>query len=228
MADPALNLDVHLEPIVRLKDHVVVGQELLLRPLHGGDIVEEARRAGISLASITRRALREGGSRLGTTPGKLHLNVLPEDLATPLFASTVAAAVGHGGCRSLVLEVTEHSAVTDSPILRHNVSTLRAMGVRFAIDDFGDGNANAESVRILQPEVVKVRLEQIAGPGARPGLARWLRELGAQSGAAIIVEQIETEADLATVAALHFDYGQGWLWTHARGASGDDRASGGG
>ena len=61
---PLLDLKVRLESIVRVSDQAIVAQELLLRPVAGGCVVDHAARAHIDMAWVTGYALEAAGAVL--------------------------------------------------------------------------------------------------------------------------------------------------------------------
>lgn len=207
-----LDLDVHLEPIVRLGDGATVAEELLLRPASGGALLERAAHEGVPMASITERALAAAGEALARRRRALHVNVTPADLADPGFPASVAEALPADALGHLVLEVTEQTELVASRQLARTLVALRRRGVRFAIDDFGDGWAGPPSTALVRPEVVKVRLGRLRDPATGPALTASVRRAAATHHARVVVEQVETAEDLLSVLRLGFTHAQGWYW----------------
>lgn len=58
---------------------------------------------------------------------------------------------------SLVIEITEHEQVADMPRLIGAADGLRARGLRFALDDFGEGRSSLRLWAELRPEFVNAR-----------------------------------------------------------------------
>jgi EAL domain-containing protein (putative c-di-GMP-specific phosphodiesterase class I) len=202
-----MDLIAHIEPIVRLSDGQVAARELLSRPYPNGSL-DGMIGPPATMRSITEFALRSAGILLEGSALPVHVNVTPADLAGRDLPDRIGATISEVAWSYLVLEVTEHTELVTSPAMVENLIELRRRGIRFAVDDFGDGWADERSIATLCPEVVKVRLATLA----RPGLAARLRSLADEHQAQVVVEQVETAGDLARTLESGFAFGQGWFW----------------
>jgi EAL domain-containing protein (putative c-di-GMP-specific phosphodiesterase class I) len=212
---PHLDLEVHLEPIVRIADEATVAEELLLRPVDGGSLLARVADEGVDMAWVTRTAMAAAGRVLARRRVPLHVNITAEDRHDPRFVAVVEAAVAPAGLAHLVFEVTEHSEVVPSPRVRRTLVALRRRGVRFAIDDYGDGWAGPASADVVRPEVLKVRLPSLRDRAGGAVLLCSLLAAAAAHHAQVVVEEIETEADLRAARRLGFPHAQGWYWSPA-------------
>ena len=117
--------------------------------------------------------------------------------------------------KSIVIEITERSAIRDYRTFRHTLQKLKGMGFRIAIDDCGSGYASLEAVAELQPDYLKVGHSLFQGVEKDPIRAR-LIELVARCaetvGAVTIAEAIETEEQLRICRDLGIQQGQGYLF----------------
>ena len=114
----------------------------------------------------------------------------------------------------LVIEVTEHAAISDYQRFRAKFSPFAARGARLAVDDTGAGYASLRHILQLGPQVIKLDLSLIRDidrDPARRVLAATLLEFAYQTDAAVIAEGIETEGELETLIELGVDCGQGFL-----------------
>lgn len=114
----------------------------------------------------------------------------------------------------VVIELTEHRHVQDEPALLEAARELRSAGLRFALDDFGDGRSSLRLWTELAPEIVKVDKHFVQGIDRHPRrfeALRALNQLATALGTALVAEGIETEAELAIVRDLGVPYGQGFL-----------------
>jgi len=211
MSKPALDLRVGFEPIVRLRDEVAVAHELLLRPVTGGRLCDQAAKAGVDMTWVTTFALRSAGAVLERSNERLHINVTPEDLTRPTFLPSLEESIGFAALPLLTLEVTEETELVRDLTLRTALIELRRRGIRLAVDDLGDGWASVDNVEFLGPEIIKIRLDHLRGDQGRSRAAE-LRALAAKHHADVVVEQIETSADVELVRGLELSHGQGWYW----------------
>jgi EAL domain-containing protein (putative c-di-GMP-specific phosphodiesterase class I)/GGDEF domain-containing protein len=115
---------------------------------------------------------------------------------------------------SLVFELTETSIIKNQIDLNASLSSLRKRGAKIAIDDFGTGQTSLSIISSLPTDFVK--LDGSLLQAERPDLSKGLLELGIKFanlvGAKVIVEKVETEADLDLAREVGADYVQGWLF----------------
>jgi EAL domain-containing protein (putative c-di-GMP-specific phosphodiesterase class I) len=115
---------------------------------------------------------------------------------------------------SLTVELTETSVIENQIDLSLGLSGLRQRGAKIAIDDFGTGKTSLSVISSLPTDFVKLdgSLLQVE----RPDLSRGLLELGVKFadlvGAEVIVEKVETQADLDLAKAVGAKFAQGWLF----------------
>jgi EAL domain-containing protein (putative c-di-GMP-specific phosphodiesterase class I) len=117
----------------------------------------------------------------------------------------------------LLIEVTETVEIDNDAEAVTSREALRQHGVTVCIDDFGAGAAGLSYLRLLKPDLVKLDgrfMEAISGGqrGESYNFAAALVELARATGAAVVVERIETEADADTARSFGARYGQGWLF----------------
>jgi EAL domain-containing protein (putative c-di-GMP-specific phosphodiesterase class I) len=218
------------QPIVDLSTGVTVGYEALTR-FAAGDPAEsvfaDAERAGLGaeLEAATLTAAVRDGARL-PPDAWLSLNVSPRFLAE---CGRLTGILAHR-TRPIVLEITEHEIIDDYLPLHAAMATLGA-DVRLAVDDAGAGVANFRHLVDLRPHLVKIDAALIRGANAdisRQALIVGMVHFAAVSGALVLAEGIETEAEQATVERLGVSLGQGYhlarpapieAWTLARPAA---------
>lgn len=208
--------DSYLQPIVRLADRAVVGFEALTRfrgeHARTPDVwFAEARSVGLGTElelAAARLALRS--LELLPSHAYLSLNFSPTALLDP----RVAAVLKKQPAGRIVLEVTEHDEIEDYASLERTLQSLRATGLRLAIDDAGAGFSSFRHVIQLAPDIIKADVALTRGIDhdlARQALARSLARFARDTGAIIVSEGIETEAELRAVARLGVSVGQGYL-----------------
>jgi len=131
-----------------------------------------------------------------------------------------------GNRRLLVLEVTEHAAITDYPAFRAAMATLGPR-VELAVDDAGAGFASLRHILELRPAFVKLDRSLIAGlesDYARHAMIAGLRHFARATGFRLIAEGIETDQELAVLRALDIQLGQGFLLGRPKPADEASRA----
>ena len=115
---------------------------------------------------------------------------------------------------ALVIEVTEHERVTDVARLVSVADELRALGLRFALDDFGEGHSNLRLWSELRPEFVKIDkyfVNQVDLHARKVQTIRGLVRLAEVFGSKLVAEGIETDVELRIVRDLGIELGQGYF-----------------
>jgi EAL domain-containing protein (putative c-di-GMP-specific phosphodiesterase class I) len=111
--------------------------------------------------------------------------------------------------------VTEHAAVTDQARFDAELFKLRMMGVRLAVDDAGAGYSGLQHIVRLQPDIIKLDMSltrHVDRDPIRRSLAAALVAFGRETGAAIVAEGIETQAEAETMRQIGIRFGQGYLF----------------
>ena len=219
-------LRAHYQPIVRLKDGKVVAHESLIRlPAHSAlrspdDFFKAARSEGLTVRA--EQACFDEGLRSWVKhrpDTRLFLNlsafaiieIVDRLTISGLMHALHAASIAPS---ALVIEITEHEHVADLPRLIAIASALRAAGLRFALDDFGDGRSSLRLWAELRPEIVKIDKYFIHDLPTEPIKVQTLRGLTRFAeifGTTLVAEGIETEAELRVVRDLGIELGQGYF-----------------
>jgi diguanylate cyclase (GGDEF)-like protein/PAS domain S-box-containing protein len=119
----------------------------------------------------------------------------------------------------IVLELTEHDAVSDYGALDSALERCRDRGVRLAVDDVGAGFSSFSHVLELTPEFVKIDqsiTRHVDVDDARRRLAAAIAELAVQMGATVIAEGVESQGELDAVGAVGISAVQGFYLSRPR------------
>ena len=209
-------MNMAFQPIVELATGRVVGHEALARidsprqrPPNEwfSDAESVGRLADLEQLAVSRAL--EGLPSLDLSTF-LAVNVVPQTASGPELRRILADAP----LDRIVLELTEHAAVTDYLQLTDTLAPLRAGGLRVAIDDVGAGYASMAHVLQLTPDVIKLDRAFTAAIDTDPrrrSLVGTMRAFAEQTDAVLLAEGIETEAELETMTSLGVTLGQGYL-----------------
>ena len=216
-------LELHYQPIFSAGARQAVSHEALVRwqhPVRGrilpGDFIPIAEQSDLidKLGEwVLRRAVRDI-DQLGTL--SVGINVSAVQLRRNDFAERFAAILNKAGVAGsrIVIEVTEtlqlHAAATE---LR-NITALRALGVRVAIDDFGAGFASLEYLRGFPFDVIKIDRSYVANlPDSKVDglIVKAVCEIARSLNVEVVAEGIETEAQLAFLEGCGCTALQGYL-----------------
>ncbi|MGH2734229.1 MAG: EAL domain-containing protein [Actinomycetota bacterium] len=203
------------QPIAELTTGRVVGVEALARfaskPYRTPDAwFRDAAAAGL-LVELELAAARAALTHLDRLPAgvSMWLNVSPATAMAEAFHELIADVAGE----RLVIEITEHARVVDYDALLAALTKLRKRGVRLAVDDAGAGFATLRHILRLAPDAIKLDValtRNIDRDQARRALASALIAFAAETGASMVAEGIETEAEAKTLRALRVSFGQGY------------------
>ena len=213
------------QPVVDASSGVVVQHELLLR-LTGshGDLIPPAaflsiaERDGLIVAIdswVARRAiglLAELERNGAATP--LEVNVSGRSLADTDLLAAIAGELRRTGIdpRNLVFEIPETAAVADIQLARAFAQQVRALGCRFAIDDFGAGLGSLYYLKHLPFDMLKLDgelVEQCSRTAADRLVIESAVRVAHGLGAVAIAEQVGDAETHALLASLGVDLIQG-------------------
>lgn len=129
----------------------------------------------------------------------------------PLIKREIAATGIDPSC--LVLEITETAAYTDTVLGKEFVTTLREMGCRFALDDFGSGFSSFSYLKHLPVDYLKIDggfIRNLARDPMDQELVRAMVQVAKGLGGKTIAEWVEDVKTLALIRQLGVDYAQGY------------------
>ncbi len=208
-------LTMVFQPIVDLQTGATIGAEALSRfdveperPI--GDWFVDAVEAGVGL-QLELAAVRRAISHAEELPDGVFVsfNVSAATFRAPAFGDIIRA----GAARPIVIELTEYEKVDDYQVIVESMASHRKAGARLAIDDAGSGFASLQHILKLQPDLIKLDLQLVAGIDVDPAkrsLASALVRFASETGASLIAEGIETEGELAALRELGVTIGQGY------------------
>ena len=211
----AVRRRVVLQPIVDVHTGRAVGAEALSRfddaPSAPDLWFADADRVGLRTAlelSTARDALAHLAHPGG--PGFVSVNLSPDAITSPGLADVLA---GLDAAR-VVVEITEHAAVSDYAALRGALAGLRAAGLRLAVDDAGAGFSSLRHIVQLQPDLIKMDMTLVRGIDEDPvvqALTTALVSFAGSTGAALVAEGVETQGEYDVVTGLGVGLVQGYL-----------------
>lgn len=188
------------EAIVEIATDQAIGHEILCRS-PGGHWVEKDH------------YLMENLPRIPRAEGFLAVNLSTQTILS-LPEETMQEAVKSG---PLIIEWTEERSGDHSARLAASrlMKWRNRHGIRISLDDMGKGADSFERYLMVSPDIGKIDgniLHGARNSGAHlraiEALANWCH----QEGAKVVIEWIETPADLGLAKNMGIEYGQGFLW----------------
>jgi len=207
---------VAYQPIADLSSGRVVGVESLARfkaepPLPPYIWFERAEKVGLR-GELEATAISTALDNLSSVPKDTYVSVN----CSPAVACSGALEqlLGDLPLDRIIVEITEGEQIDDYKSLNDALASLRARGLRVAIDDAGAGFAGMAHMLEIRPDVIKLDIELTRGIDQdkhRRALVRSLVEYGQAVGATIVAEGIETDEELRALQKLGVGYGQGFF-----------------
>jgi diguanylate cyclase (GGDEF)-like protein len=225
-------LSLHYQPQVAIADGAISGMEALLRwhsPELGqvapGDFIALAEDTGMILPIgtwVIRQACLQNKAwqDAGLAPLRVAVNVSAHQFMAGTVPKVVAEALRESGLQACYLEVelTESVMMHDSEATAAQLAELTDMGVSIALDDFGTGYSSLGYLSRFTLDKLKIDQSFVRNITTEPrsaAIAQATIALAHGLSLEVIAEGVETEAQLAFLAAIGCDEVQGYLFSRA-------------
>ncbi|TCK19205.1 PAS domain S-box-containing protein/diguanylate cyclase (GGDEF)-like protein [Thiogranum longum] len=203
----------HFEVLIRMRDE----EGRLVPP---GAFLPAAERYGVS-PNIDRWVLRNVLTWLDEHPSERRslslcsINVSGHTLADEHFLDYVESQLDAHPLPAdkLCFEITETAAISNLAVARRFISTLKARGCRFALDDFGSGLSSFAYLKNLDVDFLKIDgmfvRDMVDDPIDR-AMVKSINEIGQVMGMKTIAEFVENDEILEQLNHIGVDYAQGY------------------
>jgi diguanylate cyclase (GGDEF)-like protein len=156
----------------------------------------------------------------------VSVNVSSTNLLNPDFPTLVNTALARHRvpAETLVLEITETTAITDFNRCKQTIADLKARGITVSVDDFGAGFTSLAYLSSLAVSELKLDRSFVSGL-AQGGdqrniaLVRSTISLAHALGLRVVAEGVEDEASLELLVGFDCDLAQGYLISEPKPAS---------
>lgn len=219
----------HYQPIFELESGDMIAVEALLRwnhprrglvmPAEFLPIAEKSGQirslAGWALPTVCREA-RNLQHETEMPDLGVSLNLSRQEFDHPGLVDDVAAALAESGLapRLLTLEIAEAALMSDVDSARPILESLRALGVRVSLDDYGTGGSSLADLGHIPVDELKIDPSLVAETtaGDRPAtLLSAIASLANSLGLRTVAEGVETEEHLAHARRAGCKLAQGYL-----------------
>jgi diguanylate cyclase (GGDEF)-like protein len=215
------------EPVFDLSSRRVVGFEALIRWRHptrgvllGSDFLPLAEDTGM-MVPIGRWALEEACTRAAAWSvmgdhASISVEVSPNQLYRDGFAIDVRRALQQSGIEPslLVLQVAEATVMGDIAGVAERLREVKRLGVRVAVNDFGNGYAYRSDLQRLPLDYLKVDRSSLAASDDED-YRSWLLEaillFARDLSLTVIAKGVTTEEQLASLTRMGCALAQGAL-----------------
>jgi EAL domain-containing protein (putative c-di-GMP-specific phosphodiesterase class I) len=219
-------LRLNFQPVVDVMMNRTVSVEALLRwrhPLFGDvsptEFVPLAEESPL-ITDIGRWVLREACAAVAALDDAelgVAVNVSARQVRSGELVPDVVAALEDSGLPAsrLIVEITESVLLDDSHAIE-DLTVLRRLGVRIAVDDFGTGWSSLAYLVGMPVDVLKMDqyfLADVEHDPARRAMCRAVLNLGASLGLPIVVEGVTNPAVLELLRDMGHRYLQGFVFS---------------
>ena len=210
------DISIYFQPIFSLKNNKVAGFESLARffttPYKTPDVwFKEAKKVGLNEA-LEMLAIKNAVTNIAKFNNSTYIaiNCSPSHILSGALENTLQNI----DCTRLVLEITEHSPISDYEKMRTALTPLRKRGLRLAIDDVGAGFSSFQHILELEADIIKLDIsltQNINTDDRKFLLAKALCGFAKAIDCTIVAEGIETEEELNSLRKLNVDSVQGYF-----------------
>ncbi|HLH03028.1 MAG TPA: bifunctional diguanylate cyclase/phosphodiesterase [Bryobacteraceae bacterium] len=227
---------LHYQPQIAIKTGRVTGLEALLRWNHPSlgfispaTFVPLAEEMGL-IEDIGDWVLEEAILQLqrwrmqGLDDVRMSVNVSPLQFSRHNFASSVAQKLRRFNMEpaSIELEITEGAVMNDFEHALRQMRTLRSLGIRLAVDDFGTGHSSLAYLRTLPVHRLKVDrmfVKDIVDATQSHPLLASITHMAHALNLSVIAEGVETEAQIRAIRDSGCEEVQGFYYSKPLPAS---------
>jgi len=129
------------------------------------------------------------------------------DFVVDLFVSSRVPA------SKICFEITETAAIANLEYATRFIGTLKALGSRFALDDFGSGLSSFAYLKTLPVDYLKIDgmfIRDIHEDPIHLAMVRSINEVGHLMGMETVAEFVENDAIIEVLREVGVDYAQGY------------------
>ncbi|WP_341503908.1 EAL domain-containing protein [Gallaecimonas sp. GXIMD4217] len=201
----------HLEMLVRLHDKD--GQ--LVMP---GAFIPAAERYGMMVHIdkwVVREVLQRQAKAIAEAGIKVAINICADALGDHQFQSFLSQMVSQSPipAHHICFEITETAMINHMGQASECVSTLRSMGCKVALDDFGSGLSSFNYLKRFRVDYLKVDgsfIEQLCESPVDQVIVESIHQVAHKLGAMTIAEYVQDDATVRLLARMGVELVQGF------------------
>ena len=205
--------DKHYELLLRMKD--VEGSIIL-----PGAFLPAAERYNL-ISKLDRWVIENTFYVLSENPAFLNevdfcsINLSGQSLTDPEILDLIIRQLNESCIASdkICFEITETAAISNLNIAIKFISSLRGLGCRFALDDFGSGLSSFAYLKNLSVDYLKIDgmfVKDIANDPIDNAMVKSINEIGHIMGMQTIAEFVENDVIKGMLKEIGVDYAQGY------------------
>ncbi|MCP4302177.1 MAG: EAL domain-containing protein [Gammaproteobacteria bacterium] len=114
---------------------------------------------------------------------------------------------------AICFEITETAAISNLSRVVHFMQTLKKLGCKFSLDDFGSGLSSFTYLKNLPVDYLKIDgqfIRNVVDDNVDESMVKAIREVGHAMGIETIAERVETKQVLDKLSSLGIEFAQGY------------------
>jgi len=208
--------DLALQPHVEILVRMIAADGSLVQP---GSFIPSAERYNLMTAIDQRVVTQALGWLEAQVPGSdlpvFMINLSGQSLSDEQLLAYIEGRLSTSRVSpaQLCFEITETAAVSNLASAVEFIETLKQLGCRFALDDFGSGLSSFTYLKRLPVDYLKIDgsfVREIANDPISYAMVKSINDIGHVMGKQTIAEFVETPAILEELKTLGVDYAQGY------------------
>ncbi|MCC6534891.1 MAG: EAL domain-containing protein [Burkholderiales bacterium] len=232
---------LHCQPVVRLADRKTMHYEVLARLRDDDDsliqpaqFIELAESLGL-IREIDLRVVEKVLRYIAAHPSpreslRYFVNLSRVSISDPTWVARFQQLLSAASVRpgQLVFEITETAAMSEVDVTLKFIERLKAMGHRFALDDFGAGFSSFFYLKRFEVDYIKIDggfIRDLCDGDSNVLFVRALNDVARGLSKQVIAEGVETPQALDILLQMGAQYGQGFLFRSPYPMEGDPDAA---
>lgn len=148
--------------------------------------------------------------------GSLFINVLPSTILNPGFPTFINKLVSHNllDKQKIVFEISESEKINDYNTFKERILDIKKMGFLISLDDVGRGFTNIKALIELEPNYLKLDgylSHNLYQSKEKQTFISFCVDYCEKYNIKLILEGIETAADMSMAKVLGVHLGQGYI-----------------
>ncbi len=211
----------YFQPIVLNQTGQINKYECLSRMLDKGEVIapylfiDAAKMVGV-IHELTQVIIRKSVETFENTSFEFSINITEDDLKEGFLVKYMKSLLSKSTLSpdKVVFEVLEGISVTDSDRVLEQLTELKEMGCKIAIDDFGAEQSNFSRLLELNADFVKIDgkfIKNIHCDTKSYTITKAITRLAKDIGTKVIAEYVHCEEVQNKIYELGIDFSQGYF-----------------
>lgn len=197
------------ESLVRLVDN----ENNVLSPISFLDIAKKSK----YYSQITLLVLKNSFEALSLTDSNISVNISMQDIENEETCDAIINLLKKNKSKSsrITFELLENDNIRDFSRIISFIKTIKYLGVKVAIDDFGVGYSNFERITQYQPDLIKIDgslIRNITKDKFSYDLVETIATFAKKQNIKTVAEYVENEKIYKLLLSLGIDYSQGYFF----------------